>query len=330
MKRITIYDVAKEADVSLATVSRVINGSEVVREDTRVKVQEAIEKLGYKPNAIAQGLALQKTTTIALIVPEASFFYTGQIINGLIDVAKIYKYNIVLHTTTEGITEMNDIIETIIKSRVDGVVIFNDKLCKDELNTLTRYQVPIVVIGNRMSDETIGSVYVDYAKLIYEFAAQYIEKGITDIALIEDRKNPAMLKQLNEGLKHAMEDKGLTFDNFVEIPKEYRSSYLYLKEYFKTHKHQLVITYRDSQAMAVLNSAKENNLSIPDDMEVVCILDSKYNAMARPQITGFKIPDYDLGAVAMRVMTKMLKEDDEVIDKEIELSYIYTPRQSTK
>ena len=330
MKRITIYDVAKEADVSLATVSRVINGSEVVREDTRVKVQEAIEKLGYKPNAIAQGLALQKTTTIALIVPEASFFYTGQIINGLIDVAKIYKYNIVLHTTTEGITEMNDIIETIIKSRVDGVVIFNDKLCKDELNTLTRYQVPIVVIGNRMSDETIGSVYVDYAKLIYDFASQYIEKGITDIALIEDRKNPAMLKQLNEGLKHAMEDKGLTFDSFVEIPKEYRSSYLYLKEYFKTHKHQLVITYRDSQAMAVLNSAKENDIAIPDDMEVVCILDSKYNAMARPQITGFKIPDYDLGAVAMRVMTKMLKEDDEVIDKEIELSYIYTPRQSTK
>ena len=94
MKRITIYDVAKEADVSLATVSRVINGSEVVREDTRIKVQEAIEKLGYKPNAIAQGLALQKTTTIALIVPEASYFYTGQIINGLIDVAKIYKYNI--------------------------------------------------------------------------------------------------------------------------------------------------------------------------------------------------------------------------------------------
>ena len=83
MKRITIYDVAKEADVSLATVSRVINGSEVVREDTRIKVQEAIEKLGYKPNAIAQGLALSKTTTIGLIVPEASYFYTGQIINGL-------------------------------------------------------------------------------------------------------------------------------------------------------------------------------------------------------------------------------------------------------
>ena len=94
MKRVTIYDVAKEAGVSLATVSRVINGSNVVKGPTRDKVQEAVDKLGYKPNAIAQGLALQKTTTIGLVVPEASFTYTGQIINGLIDVAKIYNYNI--------------------------------------------------------------------------------------------------------------------------------------------------------------------------------------------------------------------------------------------
>ena len=330
MKRITIYDVAKEADVSLATVSRVINGSEVVREDTRVKVQEAIEKLGYKPNAIAQGLALQKTTTIALIVPEASFFYTGQIINGLIDVAKIYKYNIILHTATEGISEMTDIIETIIKSRVDGVVIFNDKLNKNELNTLTRYQVPIVVIGNKMSDETIGSVYVDYAKLAFEFVNKYIKKGITDIALVEDRKNPAMIKQIHEGITRAFEQSNLNFNQYIEIPKEYRSSYLFLQEYFKNKKHDLVITYRDSQAMAVLNTASENGYKIPEDMEVVCILDSKYNAMARPQISGFKIPDYDLGAVAMRVMTKMLHDEDEVIDKEIELSYIYSPRKSTK
>lgn len=332
MKRITIYDVAKEAEVSLATVSRVINGSEVVREDTRLKVQEAIEKLGYKPNAIAQGLALQKTTTIALVVPEASFFYTGQLINGLIDVAKIYNYNIVLHTTTEGISRTNDIIETIIKSRVDGVIIFNDKLAKEELTTLTNYQVPIVVIGNRIIADNICSVYVDYSKLVYEFAEKYIKKGKTNIALVEDRKNPAMIRQLNEGLQKVFTDNGLTFDNFIEIPKEYRSSYVFLKEYFQTNKHDLIITYRDSQAMAVINTTKELGLSIPEDLELVCILDSKYNSMARPQISGFKIPDYDLGAVSMRVMTKMLQDEgeEEGYNRETELSYIYTPRKTTK
>ena len=82
--------------------------------------------------------------------------------------------------------------------------------------------------------------------------------------------------------------------------------------------------------MAVLNTAKEAGLSIPEDLELVCILDSKYNAMARPEISGFKIPDYDLGAVAMRLLTKMLNNDNDLTDKEIELSYIYTPRKSTR
>ena len=77
---INIREVAKIAGVSPSTVSRVINGSDVVREDTRLKVEDAINKLGYKPNAIAQGLALSKTTTIALVVPGSNISMASQII----------------------------------------------------------------------------------------------------------------------------------------------------------------------------------------------------------------------------------------------------------
>ena len=147
MKRVTIYSVAHEAGVSLATVSRVINGSPVVREDTRQKVQAAIAKLDYKPNAIAQGLALQKTTSIALVLPESSFNYTGKLINGLLNVAKIYKYNIILHTSTAGINEMNEIIENVIKSRMDGIIVYNDTLKSEELKNLKNYSIPIVYLG---------------------------------------------------------------------------------------------------------------------------------------------------------------------------------------
>lgn len=329
MKRVTIYDVAKEARVSLATVSRVINGLEIVRDDTRIRVNEAIEKLGYKPNAIAQGLALQKTTTIALVVPEASFSYTGQIINGLLDVAKIYKYNIMLHTTSEGIVEIGEVIENIIKSRVDGVIIYNDKMMSDELGALTKYQFPIVMIGNKMSTDNICSVFVDLRKAVYDLVKGYLNKGIQDVAIIQDRKNKFMVEEMIKGATEAFKEKGLSFNQFIEIPVEYRSSYTYLKEYFKTHTHKLVIAHRDSQAFAVLNTAAECGISIPNDMEVVCIIDTKYNSMVRPQISSFSIPSYDLGAVSMRVMTKMLKQD-EVDEKEIELSYLFTPRQSTK
>lgn len=329
MKRVTIYDVANEANVSLATVSRVINGLEIVREDTRIRVNQAIDKLGYKPNAIAQGLALQKTTSIALLIPEASFSYTGQIINGLLDVAKIYKYNITLHTTSEAIIQIGDIIENIIKSRVDGVIIYNDKLMVDELSALTKYQFPIVLVGNQMSSENIASVYVNLQKAMYELVSSYLEQGKSDIAIVQDRKNKYMVEQLILGASQAYEKKGLVFKNFIEIPREYRSSYAYLKEYFKTHKHELVIAHRDSQAMAVINAAAENDIKIPGDMEVVCVIDTKYNSMVRPQISSFAIPSYDLGAVAMRVMTKMLNQTA-VDEKEIELSYLFTPRQSTK
>lgn len=329
MKRITIYDVAKEANVSLATVSRVINGSDVVREDTRQKVQEAIENLGYKPNAIAQGLALQKTTSIAIVIPEASFFYTGQIINGLIDVAKIYKYSIVLHTTTEGITKIDDVIENIIKSRVDGVLIFNDKFTNDELDKLSKYQIPTVVIGNKTTDSKIGSVFVNYEMLAYDLVTSYLNKGKNKVALIEDRKNPAMVRQLFDGAVKAYEEKGLIFKDYIEIPKTYKTSYSYLKEYFKVNKPDVLIAYRDTQAIAVLNSSEEQGYKIPDDMELVCILDNKYTEMARPRISGYKIPDYDLGAVAMRVLTKMLNTQEE-FDKDIELNYSFVKRDTTK
>lgn len=330
MKRVTIYDVAKEAGVSLATVSRVINGLEIVREETRVKVETAIDKLGYKPNAIAQGLALQKTTTIALLVPEASFGYAGQIINGLIDVAKIYKYNIMLHTMTEGIVDIKDVIDDIIKSRVDGVIIYNDKLMENELAELNKYQFPIVIIGNKMSDKQISSVYVDIEKAVYELTMQKIQTDPTNrVAVIQDRKNDFTTNQMVSGVQRAYQELGIDDDGYIEIPLEYRRSYDYFLDHIENMDYNFLIANRDSQAISAMNAAHERNMNIPEDLEIVCLIDTKYNSMVRPRLSSFAIPSYDLGAVAMRVLTKMLNED-EVEDKEIELSYLYTPRQSTK
>ena len=328
MKRVTIYDVAKEADVSLATVSRVINGMEIVRGETRDRVEAAIEKLGYKPNAVAQGLALKKTTTIALVIPEASFTYTGQIINGLLDVSKIYKYNIMLHTVTEGITEISEVIENIIKSHVDGVIIYSDKLQEEEIAILSKYEIPIVVIGDKISGHRISSVYVDIERAVEELVDSYLDKGVDDIAIVEDRTHRNSIKKMIAGASRAFEKHGKVFQNYVQIPRGYHNSYDYLQEYFKNHRHQLILTNRDSQAMACINATKEIGVKVPEEMEVVCLIDTKYNSMMRPQLSSFSLPSYDLGAVAMRKMTKMLEDEGE--EGSINLSYVYTPRQTTK
>ena len=217
IKRVTIYDVAREADVSLATVSRVINGSGVVKNPTRKKVEEVIARLGYRPNAIAQGLALRKTTTIGLVVSEASFSHTGQIINGILDVSKIYNYNIMLHSVTDGIVDVSEIIDAIIKSGVDGAVIYSDKILEADMDILRKYQVPIVVIGNKISGDSLCSVYVDIEKAVYELVSKYLSEGKEDIAIIEDRRNEYISKQMVEGAKKAFKNHNLEFKNLIAV-----------------------------------------------------------------------------------------------------------------
>lgn len=335
MKRITIYDVAKEADVSLATVSRVINDSSVVREDTRQRVQEVIERLGYKPNAVAQGLALSKTTTVSIVMSEKLLAYNAKILNGLMDVANIYHYNVMFHTTSKGISKMQDVIESIIKSRVDGVIIFNDNFSEEEMDVLNEYKIPMVIVGSKLegaSHDHVGNVYVDMEQICHDLVVKYFENGIDDIALVEDKLNLAMMRQLKNGVEAAYKEAGKEFNNYLSYNDTYKTSYQYFSEYFKDHTPaKLNIAFRDSQAIAILNAAREHGYQVPEDLEIVTILDSKYLPMMRPTISAFNIPDYDMGALAMRMLTKMLMNNDEKgVQKEIEIQAAPIVRESTR
>ncbi|MBO4919981.1 MAG: LacI family DNA-binding transcriptional regulator [Erysipelotrichaceae bacterium] len=329
MKKVTIYEVAKEAHVSLATVSRVINGSNVVKEDTKKRVEDAITKLGYRPNAIAQGLALSRTTTVGLIIPSTSVSFFGRVINGLCDVAKIYDYSVFLHTITEGVTDIKEIIDEVIKSRVDGVIIYADKDLDDSVKLLEEYSIPMVVIGNKISSENICSVYVDYERAVYELCDAYLEKGITDIAILQDYRNDLVSSFMHKGAEDAFRKHNLDYNGFVAVSRDNRSTYKFLKSYFKNHKHQVFIANRDSQALAALNAATGHGIAIPEEMELVCMNESKYTSSVRPEISSFIVPSYDLGAISMRLMTKMLK-DENVEEKEKCLDILYSPKDTTR
>ena len=329
MKKVTIYEVAKEANVSLATVSRVINGSSIVKEETRKRVEDAINKLGYRPNAIAQGLALSRTTTVGLIIPSTSVSFSGRIINGLCDVAKIYDYSVFIHTITEGVMNVKEIIDEVIKSRVDGVIIYADKDLDDSVRLLEDYNIPMVVMGNKVSSDTICSVYVDYYRAVYELCNSYLDKGIKDIAILQDHRNDVVSQQFRNGAIAAFKEHGLEYNGYIEVSNDNRSTYKFLKSYFKTHRHQVFIANRDSQAMAALNAASGQGIIVPDDMELICMNESKYTSSVRPEISSFVVPQYDLGAISMRLMTKMLKEEN-VEEKEKCLDVLYSPKQTTK
>ena len=183
-------------------------------------------------------------------------------------------------------------------------------------------------MGNKISSDNVCSVYVDYQKATYDLCEQYINKGIKDIAILQDHRNDVISEEMRKGATAAFKKHRLTYDGYIQVSKDNRSTYKYLKSYFKTHKHQLFIANRDSQALAALNAATGHGIKIPEDMELVCMNESKYTSSVRPEISAFNVPNYDFGAVSMRLMTKMLKEET-VEEKEKCLDILFSPKDTT-
>ena len=112
--RVTIYEVAKKAGVSLATVSRVINNGDNVSQESKDKVNKVIKELGYKPSALAQGLATSKTVTIGVVIPSTNYVYISNLINGISEVAKEKGFRISLFTTSHSKLDAYKVIEDVI------------------------------------------------------------------------------------------------------------------------------------------------------------------------------------------------------------------------
>lgn len=333
MKKITIYDVAREAGVSLATVSRVINGSSVVREKTRQKVLKVIEDLDFKPNQIARGLATSKTTTIAIVFPQSLFAHVKDMIGGIGDAGRHLDYNITIYTTDDigDDDTVGDVLEKVVKARADGVILFNNDQIDHEIELVKKYKIPAVVIGSCVSDDLIGSIYIDAKKIAFDIISNYLEKGKNDIIFISPKQNLVRTEELLAGIKDAYVQYNQVFQDshFIRTSSHYEKCYPQLLEYFKTHKHDVVFASYDKEGVAVINAAYDNHISIPDEMEVVSMMDTSYSLMSRPTLTSIHLPIYDMGALAVRLLTKILN-NEEIETKEVCVNTVMMKRDSTK
>lgn len=132
---VSIKDVAKEAQVSIATVSRVLNNIDVVNEDTKKKVLDAIDKLGYRPNIVARSLKTQKSKTIGIIIPDISNQFYPEIVRGAEDVANIYDYNIMLCNTDLDPEKEMEYLRVLREKMADGVLYMSNSLRKKYIRT---------------------------------------------------------------------------------------------------------------------------------------------------------------------------------------------------
>ncbi|WP_179396001.1 catabolite control protein A [Lacticaseibacillus absianus] len=328
---ITIYDVAREANVSMATVSRVVNGNPNVKPATRKKVLEVIDKLDYRPNAVARGLASKKTTTVGVIIPDVTNMFFSSLARGIDDVATMYKYNIILANSDENSQKEVQVLNTLLAKQVDGLIYMGNDISDGVRQEFSRSKTPIVLAGSVDPDEQVGSVNIDYVAAVEAATTQLIKSGNQQVALVTGPLSQPINGQYRlKGYKQALEAAGLAYDESLVF--EYETSYhagLALFAQLQKAGATAAIIGDDEVAVGILDGALDAGISVPEDFELITSNNTKLTEMARPQLTSIDQPLYDIGAVAMRLLTKMMNKED-IDAKTIRLGFDITARKSTK
>ena len=309
MSNATIYDVAGKAEVSLATVSRVLNNPDKVNEATRNKVLKVIKELGYRPNAIARGLASHKSTTVGIMLSDVTRASTSQLLGGIIDIAKKYSYTIKIFSMS-GENDANDAIRDVVAEQVDGILLLNDELDTKEMNSIkeqaSNANIPLVLTNVISDDPELASVAIDYFKASYDITKEFIDAKKKDIYLLSTVRKYSVNSQKEAGYLKACEDANVE-------PRVFRTSgdlsinTPHFEEYFETHKVDAALAVRDSIAVSFMNVMIDKGHSVPEEISVCGYQNTKYAMLARPRLTCIDTPVYDIGAVAMRLLTKLIK-----------------------
>ena len=310
---ITIYDVAREANVSMATVSRVVNGNPNVKPATRKKVLEVIDRLDYRPNAVARGLASKKTTTVGVIIPDVSNMFFASLARGIDDVATMYKYNIILANRYGNDQKEVNVLNNLLAKQVDGVIFMGHHITDEIRGEFSRSKTPVVLAGSIDPDEQVGSVNIDYVSATKDAVNKLAKSGNKKIAFVSG----ALIDPINgqnrlKGYKEALSENNLPYSEGLIFEAQYN---------FKDGL-SLVDRIHNSGATAVY-------VKVPEEFEIITSNNSLLTEVARPRLTSITQPLYDLGAVSMRLLTKMMNKE-EVEEKTIILPYGIEEKGSTK
>ena len=329
----SIKDVAREAGVSIATVSRVLNDIDVVNEDTKKKVLDAISKLGYRPNIVARSLKTQRTKTVGILVPDISSGFYPEIVRGAEDVANIYDYNVILCNSDFDIEKEKEYLRVLREKMVDGVIYMSSSLQQETLDIINELNLTTVLVETKDKEESLPSVTIDNTKASKEATNYLLDKGLSKIAFAGAKKeNMNAWGDRYIGYGEALNDKGINVDESLVYfgGLKVKGGYEAVKYFEDNNKeYDAVVCASDEIAMGVINALRERGKKVPEDVSVIGFNDNIMASVFYPKITTIKQPSYDMGSVAMRMLIKMLSKR-ELGESQFVLDYTLEERDSCK
>ena len=314
---VTIDDIAKKAGVSSATISRVLNNSSYVKEETREKVLKIIEEMNYVPSAIARSLSKRETSTIGIVVPDITNSYFGEIIKGISKIAEEAELNIILFNTNNNVKSELKALEEIKKHRLKGVIMtpgFGDtKFQYEFIEAIKSINIPIVLVSADLNYITLSGVFVDDILGGYLATKSLIENGHNKIGIITGIMSSSSAVNRLSGYKRALKE------NSISINYEYiKEGKFKLEEAYKLTNDFLrmenpptaIIACSNRMTLGVIKALIQQKINVPNDIAII-----GFNRVELMDIVGINLSYIEdspiaLGESSIRLLLDIFKSKD--------------------
>jgi LacI family transcriptional regulator len=329
----TIKDVAKAADVSVATVSRVLHNLAGYSEKTKQKVMHTVEELGYQPNAIARGLINKRTQTIGVLFPNVSSSFSSDILHGIEEVAHEKGFSVIVCNTAEDGKRTLKYLQVLREKQVDGIV-FTSEVLKDEYyQAIKEMRVPVVLVNTMSQKHMIPYVKVDDRQAAYQATDYLIQKGHRKIAMIggTPRDQIAGIPRM-DGYRQALNDNGIAY---VESRVAYGNFSLVSgreameKLLVEAPPFTALFAASDEMAIGAMGIAMEKGLKIPDDISIIGYDDLSLASMVFPPLTTIHQPLTTMGRLASEKLISLIEEGSDKVSSSI-VSHHLVERQTVR
>ncbi len=313
----TIYDVAKKAGVGIGTVSRALNDSPNISPETKEKVLRVVREMGYKPHALARGLARKRTGAIGAVVPFFTNYFFIELLKGIQNEVSRLGYDLVLFSADD-VSRGEEILERIVReSRVDAVLYVSMPLSDKVLRRVQSLRVPVVLVDQ--FHPNADSIYVENHRAAYKATRFMIEQGYRRLGMINGQLRSRPARERQEGFLQAVREANLQLrpewlvecDNLdgqdgFNAPAGYRAMRMLLE---LRERPEALFVASDVQAYGALRALRETGVRVPDDLALIGFDDIQTSELVG--LTTVRQPMFEMGRLAVRRLGNRLKGSDD-------------------
>ncbi len=333
-KKITILHLAKELNLTAATVSRSLNNHPRISDGTKKLVLDLAEKLNYRTNKLASSLRSGKTFTIGVIIPSAEINFFGSVVHGIESIANTNGYHILLYQSNESPKYEIKAIETYIGAKVDGILasIAKETVDFSHYLELKNRSIPLVFFDRSKDSLNIPSVVIDDFKGAYIATEHLIQQGYSRLAHISGQQHLKIFKDRLNGYKAALADYGFEVNDelFYAGNVSIQSGKDAMEYFFNlSHPPDAIFAVEDFTALGVIKAAKEKKIKIPEELGIIGFANESFCEHITPGLSSIDQQTVQMGKEAFTLLLELINNEKQMKKSKVVLEPIPFFRESS-